>query len=404
MKYTIIGSALSGNKGAASMLETSIQTISQEDANAEITLLSMYPLEDAELNTYKNLQIISATPLQLGLLINPLCLLYKLLPPLRPILKRNKQVNAIADSDVFLDQGGVTFVDGREKFLIYNVASILPAIFTKTPVIKCSQALGSFDNKINRFFAKAFLPKVHTIFARGKKTFEHLQSLGLTNIEQAADYAFTLQVSDSDHLEAKNILAQHNFSKSRKNLGFYPSQVLRNKSKNYDIELAKFLDKITANNPNLDVYILAHSQRKDPEKLHNNDTDVCKAIYQLTSRSSQIKLVEEYISPKQMRAITSNFDYTVAARFHAMVSSIAMGVPTLVTTWSHKYKEVLAAFEVEECAYEVEPITHGELLNKFNIFVSNSTKYSELISVNLDQVLRSSNKHAKHIVSVASES
>ena len=122
MRFTIIGSALSGNKGAAAMLESSIQTLSKKYPNAEFTLLSMYPNEDRRLNIYNNLTILSASPLKLGLVLNPLALLYKIFPPARlSILNKTPQLKAVKESEALLDQGGITFTDGREIFLLYNI-------------------------------------------------------------------------------------------------------------------------------------------------------------------------------------------------------------------------------------------------------------------------------------------
>ncbi len=401
MNYLIIGSALSGNKGAASMLEASLQTISQQDPKAQFTLFSMYPQEDSALNTYPNLEIVPATPAILGALINPLALFYKLALPLRPMLRKQKHLRVLAQCDVYLDQGGITFVDGREKFLIYNVASILPALFLKKKVVKCSQALGSFTNSINKRCAKFFLPKVHTVFARGSRTLDYLQQLGIKNCEYVADYAFSLQVSDAEKNRADRLLAAHGFSQKRTNIGVFPSQVLRAKHSDYDKTLAAFIDKITATHPEVIVYILPHSQRDDVTKLHNNDMDVCQKIADLTNNKKQVAFVSDYVSPQQMRHIAGQFDMTVAARFHAMVSSLATGVPTLVTTWSHKYKEVLDSFGVGKCAYEGASLTVDGLYSHFVDIYLAREQYRKTIEEHLDEVQRSSAQHAKQIVSIA---
>ena len=97
-----------------------------------------------------------------------------------------------------LDQGGITFTDGREKFLLYNVASILPALNTGTPVFKCAQAVGPFTNPINRRASKTFLPKVKTLVTRGRITHEFAEGLGLSNLYAGADYAFSLEMSGTE--------------------------------------------------------------------------------------------------------------------------------------------------------------------------------------------------------------
>jgi polysaccharide pyruvyl transferase WcaK-like protein len=45
-----------------------------------------------------------------------------------------------------------------------------------------------------------------------------------------------------------------------------------------------------------------------------------------------------------------------------MISGLATNVPTLVVGWSHKYREVLAEFDLEEWALDLRAITDDSLL------------------------------------------
>ncbi len=200
MKVALIGSAFSGNKGAAAMLESAVQQIGARLPDSAFVLLSMYPRSDAEQNPYPRLRVLDASPLRLGVVINGAALLHRLLPPLRGALRRAvPEIRALATADVLLDQGGITFVDGRGKFLIYNIASILPALLVGTPVIKCAQAMGPFREPANRAAARLLLPRVTAIVSRGAVTHDHLLDLGLTNVVAGADLAFTLELTDARH-------------------------------------------------------------------------------------------------------------------------------------------------------------------------------------------------------------
>ncbi len=406
MKYVIIGSALDGNKGAASMLEAGIQTLSEKDSGAEFTLLSMYPTADNRLNVRKELKILSAKPLYLGLVINPLALFYRLLPPLRPLLRKNRQINAIAEADVYLDQGGITFVDGREVFLIYNIASILPALFIGAPVVKCSQAVGPFKSRVNRFFAKLFLPHVTKIFARGQKTYDSLKKLRLENVELVADYAFSMKITALEAAKAKKLLKNYNYNEKQRNIGVFPSEVLRKKAikrgQNYEQIIAEFIGKLIARG--YVVYMLPHSQKQDPEKRHNNDLPVCNDIYELIENKAGCKYLTEPTSSQQLRYIISQMDMNVVARFHAMVSSLAVETPVLVTGWSHKYQEVLDMFELKDCAFDVSDLSADKLINHYESVLSRKKEIAKLIRKNLPDVRKSSGKQAEYIFELAKKS
>ena len=398
----IIGSALSGNKGAAAMLESSIHTLTKKNDQLKFTLLSMYPDEDRAQNTYKNLKILDARPLQLGVSINTLALLYRITPFLRGWLYRSSQVvRALSEADVLLDQGGITFVDGREKFLLYNIASILPALNMRVPVIKCAQALGTFNNPINKMMAKMFLPKMRVIVSRGDITQEYLNTLSLSNTIKGADYAFLLPNAKKEHDEA---LAKygHYIPKGEGELvGIAPSVVMKKKvdasGLSYVDEIVKFIKYV--NGKGYRVLIVPHSVRTGTDKTHNNDLPLCQDIYSQVE-SSMVGMVDRELSSQDLRYLIGESDYFLASRFHAMVSSIAMGVPTLVLGWSHKYKEVLDMFGLSKWAFGHAQLNERYLQKRFDELVSESSDVREAIRLNLPKVKRRSQKQVDAIVEV----
>lgn len=367
-RITIIGSALSGNKGAAAMLESAIQTLGDRLGDVEFTLLSMYPREDAAQNHYDNLQIVAAGPRQLGVTINTLALAYRVLPFLRGTLRKNsKAIRALTESSVLLDQGGITFTDGREKFLLYNVASILPALNTKTPVFKCAQAVGPFRNPVNRWASKTFLPKVKTLVTRGRITHEFAEGLGLKNLYAGADYAFSLEMSgtEADEVSAHVDLS---FFDSGDVVGVCPSVVLQKKvdaaGGDYAAQIVGFIEHLQAQGRK--VLLVPHSVRTGTDKTHNNDLPLCRDIHQRLSASKDVLFVDRELSSQQLRYLIGRCGLFVASRFHAMVSSLAMAVPTLVIGWSHKYREVLEMFELEEWAFGHDQLTPEHLRERFD--------------------------------------
>ncbi|WP_372595421.1 polysaccharide pyruvyl transferase family protein [Actinotalea sp.] len=353
MKVAIIGSALSGNKGAAAMLESAVQQLSGRDPEARFLLLSMYPRSDAEQNEYPNMTVRDASPLRLGLLLNSAALLHCVLPPLRRLIENSvPEIKALATADVLLDQGGITFVDGRGKFLIYNVASILPALFVGTPVVKCAQAMGPFRTPVNRLAAKALLPRMAAIVSRGAVTHEHLLGLGLTNVTAGADLAFTLEVTEQDAAAVREAVDMSFFDDGEV-VGVSPSAVLRKSAEaaggDYVGEVRRMIDHLTQD-LGKKVLLVAHSARAHTEKTHNNDLPLCREIYAGVASPERVLFPDDELSSQGLRYLIGRCDVFVASRFHAMVSSLAMGVPTLVIGWSHKYREVLDMFGLAEWA------------------------------------------------------
>ncbi|MGC0142059.1 polysaccharide pyruvyl transferase family protein [Pseudactinotalea sp. Z1732] len=347
MKIAIIGSAFSGNKGAAAMLESSVQHLTAADPRARFALLSMYPTSDARLNPYRNVRVLDASPVRLGVLLNGAALAHRLLPPLRRLIERAvPEIGVLAGADVLLDEGGITFVDGRGKYLIYNVASILPALFLGTPVVKVAQAMGPFAEPLNRLAARAMLPRVAAIISRGAVTHQHLLDAGLRNVHEGADLAFALDVGQDDIAQARRHVDTAFFDGGDV-VGLSPSAVLHTgaaaRGQDYIGEVVAQIDHITQD-LGRPVFLVAHSARAQTTKTHNNDLPLCRAIHGRVAEPEKVLFVDAELSSQALRYLISLCEVFVASRFHAMVSALAMGVPTLVIGWSHKYREVLEMF------------------------------------------------------------
>src|SRR5690606_14609088 len=96
------------------------------------------------------------------------------------------------DSRVLLDLFGVSYCDGREKFLPFNVLSNWPAMLMQVPVVKLSQGLGDFRGKLNRLVGRWMLGKCTKVFARGAASLRMVGALGIDSetITMAPDIAF----------------------------------------------------------------------------------------------------------------------------------------------------------------------------------------------------------------------
>lgn len=403
----IIGSALAGNKGASAMLESAIATLEPRLPGVRFTLLSMYPTEDARQNVYPNLTIVDARPLRLGVGINSLALAHRILPPLRPLLRRHPAIAALADADILLDQGGITFTDGREKFLLYNVASILPAMNMKVPVFKCAQAVGPFEGRINRTVSRFFLPRVRTLVTRGRITHELAEGLGLTNIVAGADYAFSLELGGDEAAAMDSLVpAEWKADGSAPVVGISPSVVVQKKVEarggDYVGIMVTFIREQSARGHN--VLVIPHSARSGSDKTHNNDLLLCRELKRRVADDPQVIVLDDEYTSQQLRYVIGGCDLFLASRFHAMVSSLAMSVPTLVVGWGHKYQEVLEMFGLEEWALAHGDLSAETLSERFSALEQRADDVTALLARNLPAVKERSLAQAGLIAEVVSSS
>jgi polysaccharide pyruvyl transferase WcaK-like protein len=399
---SIIGSAFSGNKGAAAMLESAMESILAEFPDATFTLFSMYPREDSAQNRFSQVELIDARPRPLGVTINTLALLYKILPPLRPLLRsRSRAISALHRSDVLLDQMGISFTDGREKFLLYNAAAILPAFFLKVPVVKCAQAIGPFTNPTNRWVSKRFLPKAHTIVTRGRITHEFAVGLGLTNLVAGSDSAFALALTGAERESLAKSVDLSFFDSDDTVVGISPSVVVQAKYEaktggDYLALMADFANGLIADGYR--VALVPHSVRTGTQKTQNNDLPLCVALHERIERPDRVLFADHELSSQDLRYLIGLCDFFVTSRFHAMVSSLAVGVPCLVIGWSHKYQEVLEMFELEEWAIGFDRLSPELLRSRADDLIANGPRVRASLTRHLPTVIGNTRQQERVIL------
>lgn len=372
MRVAVVGSALSGNKGAAAMLESVVRLVTDRRPDARFVLLSMYARSDEEANTHPNLAVLPASAPRLLLLTCPAALLHRLAPRARRRVERAvPEVGVLTTADVLLDQGGITFADGRAKFLVYNLASVLPALLLGTPVVKCAQALGPFATPVNRLAARAVLPRMAAVVSRGATTHEHLQTLGLENVTAGADLAFALEATDEGGPAAADP-RDASFFDGGHVVGVSPSAVLakggRAARERYVTEVVRMVDHLTEVR-HRKVLLVAHSARARSRWWHNNDLPLCRAVHARVASPERVLFPDDELSAQGLRHLISRCEVFVASRLHAMVSALAVGVPVLVIGWSHKYGEVLDAFGVSEWAIAHGDYDHDVFVERFDALV-----------------------------------
>jgi colanic acid/amylovoran biosynthesis protein len=365
---SIIGATLHGNHGAEAMLAATIARIRARVEGAEFSVFSYYPREDRRLISDPKVSVYSATPISIAFVLFPLALL---LASLRLVglgcLRRlfPAAIRALGGSAVMVDVAGVSFIDGREKFLPFNILTILPAMLLHVPVVKFAQAMGPFNDPINRMAARIFLTRCIRVFGRGEQTMKHLRTIGFPpeRFSRAADMAFLLEEQDGLGSTSRDytneLINKLGALKTSRYfiIGICPSSVLYNEhGYDYITRLADFVaDQLAAGNA---ILLYPNATRADrPDKLFNNDLPLIKKIYSaLPSGCDHTSIidVDRDIFAVDLKRLVAFCDMVVVSRFHAMIAALAAGVPPLVLGWSHKYAEVMDDFEIGEEAFNFD--------------------------------------------------
>ncbi|MBO4591035.1 MAG: polysaccharide pyruvyl transferase family protein [Eubacterium sp.] len=396
----ITAASYSGNKGAAAMLQSSIRQLHNKyGQRLKINLMSVYPKGDKEQVPWDFVNIVSCKPEQLLFVAFPLSILYWLFrwcPPIRWLLLKNKILKAYKNTDVVLDEAGISFVDSR-GFVMNTYAFVCAAVplMMGVSVVKYSQALGTFKNPWNRFLAKWILPKLSLICARGQITYDNLAGIGIKdNVKLCADGAFTMEDEPAAREMVDKVKAEDDFysDADEKLVGLSLSSVVEKKCTKLGIDYAEIMADFIRwlNSEGYKVLIIANAARIESEKTRNNDLMICDKIYDSLEDKSMTRWYHKEMDAEEIREYIGSCRFLVASRFHSMIGSLEKKVPVLLIGWSHKYKEVLDFFELGQYAIDFTKLDLEDLKNAFVTFVGDEDTIRANMDKNYDDVMKSS--------------
>lgn len=406
----ITAASYSGNKGAAAMLQSSIVQLHKKyGEQLKINLMSVYPGEDKEQLPHDFIHIVSCKPEQLLFVAFPLAVLYKGLgwiPGMKALLKKNKIIKAYTETDLVVDEAGISFVDSR-GFVMNTYAFVCVAVpmLVGTPVVKYSQAMGTFKNPYNRFLAKWILPKLSLICARGQKTYDNLAEIGITeNVKLCADGAFTMEDSEEWNRKVDEVCNKDSFYNENV-IGLSISSVVQKKCNKMNIDYKNTMIQLVdyLNSQGYPVMLIANAARIHSDKPRNNDLMIGDAIYEGTANKDMVRWYHKEMDAEEIRAYIGKCRFLIASRFHAMIGALEKQVPVLLIGWSHKYQEVLDMFHLGQYAIDFSKLDLELLKKEFEKFVSKEEEIRKKLEENHSAVMESSAKNITYISEVLDE-
>ncbi len=400
----ITAASYSGNKGATAMLQSSIKQLYDIYGHRlNINLMSTYPMEDKKQVPHDFVKVISCKPEALVFIAFPLSILYIMLKWIRPVgylIEKNEIIKAFKNSDLVIDEAGVSFVDNRG--LIMNIYAFICAavpMLVGTPVVKYSQALGTFNSIINRTLAKIILPKCKLICARGQITLANLKEIGIEkNVILCADGAFTMEDSIYWNQKISKITEEDEFYKNNV-VGLSISSVVEKKCIKLNIDYKKVMIEFInyLNKEDYHVLLIANAARMNSNKTRNNDLIVCDSVYEGITNQDMVRWYHKEMDAEEIRAYIGKCRVLVASRFHAMIGGLEQKVPVLLIGWSHKYQEVLDMFHLGRFTIDFSELQFDTLKKEFENFMEHENEIKQKILDNLETVQTSSRLNIEYV-------
>ena len=351
MHLGIIAATFTGNRGAEAMLLSTIDHVRARFPRSVVHVLSYSPAADLaefESRPIKNVFIHPATPLTLVAKWLPLAIVAKALPLLKHTVCPHSHAQGVLSLlrlDALFCLAGVSFIDGRGKFLLFNVLTLFPFLIHGVPVFKMAQAMGPIRSLPNRLCARWTLPRVRFIFARGRSTARFLDETRLLDPSRwdvSPDIAFGLKC-DPPAARAGD-------------LALVPSVILDRRHANYRKFIVDLVSLLAKDGVVTDLVV--HSWKNDTGNPFNNDLPLAMDLREsLREQGVDVRILGEGCNAREIKSQISARRICLTSRFHGMVAALDSAMPTVVLGWSHKYREVLAVFDRESWALNIRENT-----------------------------------------------
>lgn len=390
------------------MVVTAISRLRERVPNATFMIMSYLPASDRKILSDHTVEIADGRPLTLLLLHLPFALadwLFRKLGFRLPDWVFPRAVRSVRQCRALFDVSGVSFDDGRLLVLPYNIVCIWPALLHGIPMIRLSQATGPLQNPINRLSARWLLRACRHSFARGRHTAGFLAAIGIPaeRWSLAADVAFGFLPADSITREGEEETATllRRIAELKKDsdrlVALVPSSVVMNKTCEMGIDYVGVLAQAIAHLGTLGchVLVLPNATKASASSARNNDFVAIRKLKEAVERDPVLSEIVSWVlfdlNTGGIRKLIACCDLLVTSRFHAMVAGLALGVPTFVVGWGHKYEEVLADFGCENDGIDYSGI-RSELLPNIDRMLASLDAKKAQIAQSLPSVIASSQR------------
>ena len=282
------------------------------------------------------------------------------------LFRRNSVICAFHRADLVADLSGDSYRDRPGGFAPAHNALLLGVRLLGIPLAIISQSLGPF-RWYNRGITARALNSADSIYLRERSTLAQLEMMGVAGERclLAPDVAFALPLPPTEHLDW--IWRRATAGATEKIwIGISMNCLMLDFTENSRI----YIDQMTRlarhihSTCGAGVLLVPHVFHSSA--LGMDDVVPCRELAHALGHPAWLRYLEDDHSPMELKGIISRCEALVAARMHAGIAGLSSGVPTMLLSWSHKYRALLAEIGLERFTWESSDGSVDELLATFD--------------------------------------
>lgn len=273
--------------------------------------------------------------------------------------------------DCFLDISGFAYGDAWNDRGFQRIRPIIDYCRKHNrPAIFLPQAWGSFEKPLVLNTLRNTLSNPNTVFySRDETSCRHLEKAldkPLGSISASPDIVFRFQGGSVE--QGKQILREMGCSLKRPIIGISPNMKVYERvhgtgSGNLYLQaLVKLVNHCLEKH---DIDIVLQANEIDEGSIRKDDRYLCSHINAAVNTPDRCFMTRQSLTSEATMALIGRFDYLVSSRFHSLVFGFSQGVPSIAVSWSHKYRELLGLFGMENYVQECRDIDPNRLISMF---------------------------------------
>lgn len=251
--------------------------------------------------------------------------------------------------NVVLDAGGFQFGDQwnpSESTIAWKRKYYSSFTKQNRRIIFLPQAFGSFEQPLAKQLMREVYNVADLLYAREPVSYQYLKTLfpdDEKKIKLAPDFTC---LSHGDNVKMVQLSSDYVVLVPNVRMITHTQQDVSFNYFDFLYELSKFLLE----------------KEESLVLLNHEGNDDLQILLKLGDRLPKNALILSNLDALEVKRIIGGAKLLVSSRFHGVVSGLTQGVPTLCTSWSHKYLELLREHGCDQSVLSVEHIEQAKQL------------------------------------------
>lgn len=395
----------SRNTGDVAQLEATIEDLQSHFLQSRIILAANYPdeeyLKSLPVEVVKSISSLGGAskilPYQILYFFKLLIHLvtYAIIPKsyeLRFLASKQwrRTLSAYEEANLVLSTpGNIFFSMGSFGYpFLLSALSILPALLLGKPFYVLPQTVGPISRWWERTIIKFLYKRAKHVFLREPQSLQFLHALGIPEGRTTLSLDPSLGSIVKRPSSPPSILVQAGFSPNLKAVGvtiipriikqIHPLQL-----ENYYRVLAQSISEFVIQHQ---LKVVFFPQVTGPMPNEDDRGAIHEVVNMLSCSENQIVVVDDLLSPSELKACYAWMDFFVATRLHSAVFSFACAVPTILIGYLPKTKAYAQLLNFQDYYLELSDLDKQDLTKLLNMLWENQKSIREEISIQIENL------------------